>query len=92
MSRSTESPNVARDSLIKQALLILAIIVLGLGAIGARVGLRANAAAPEAMPLRASGVSTLQPHAQVHHVANSGEDVGPGESESDVANCPPAVR
>jgi hypothetical protein len=73
-------------------MVIVAIIVLGLGALGARVGLRASQSVPEAMPLRSSAPHLLPEHVQVHHVANADLDVGPGESESDVARCPPAVR
>lgn len=91
MPRSTESP-AARDTFVKQALLILAIIVLGLGALGARMGLRSSLASHEGVPLRAVGASTLASPAQVHHLASSGDDVGPGEAESDLANCPAPVR
>jgi hypothetical protein len=91
VSRFTESPDPARDSLVRQALLILAIIVLGLGAIGARVGLRSNLADSEGGPLPTTSPAVAE-HAQVHHVANASNDVGPGEAESDLASCPPAVR
>ena len=92
MPRSTESPAVPRDQLVKQALFILAIIVLGLGALGAHLGLRSNPTASEAMPLRTSGAAAAPAQLPDQHVANASDDVGPGEVESDLANCPPPVR
>ena len=93
MPRSTEHPLVSRSQSLKQRSLIVAIVVLGLGALGATVGLRATRPAPlEAVPLRAPGFSAVPAHAQTHHVANADLDVGPGAVESDLVSCPPPVR
>lgn len=94
MPRSTEPPASSdRGQTLKQLSLIVAIIVLGLGALGAHYAIGGmTPSSPEAVPLRASGVSATPAEVQVHPAANADQDVGPGEAESSVAACPPAVR
>jgi hypothetical protein len=91
--RSTEYPPVPRSESLKQRTLLVAIAVLGLGALGATVGLRAGQAVPlEAVPLRAADVSAAPAHTQQHRAANADLDVGPGEAEPTLASCPQEVR
>jgi hypothetical protein len=93
VTRSTEAPDPPRGPTLKQALLILAIIVLGLGGLGAKLVLRGSASsAPPATSLAAGEPAAASEHTQIHRVANSDTDVGPGEAESELVSCPPSVR